>query len=166
MLILGFGLGAMAGFVLRQRPAARITGIEPDSALHHQAKQHFGDRVELLCAAAEEYLSTKPPSEPFDLVIDDCFEMQDGEPRRPTGMNESATLLSPWLTARGVLVRNLLPEDGTVAAQTRDLQQVFSHRMLRRFREWENVLVLASAQQFPSDARQRLRPRLRPAEQG
>ncbi|REJ81090.1 MAG: class I SAM-dependent methyltransferase [Acidobacteria bacterium] len=164
VLILGFGLGAMARIVRKRRPAARITGVEPDVDLvrRSSAAEDLAG-VELHRLSARDFLQrVRPPQDDdrFDLVIDDCFEMRGDEPVRPSGMNESAEWVAPWLQPRGIVVRNLLPEDGPVEEQTRDLAKRFRHRLVRRFRDWENVVVLTSSRPFPAASRAQLRPRL------
>lgn len=164
ILILGFGLGAMARLILARRPRAGIVGVEPDSEFFAAALrelEHSVAAVELLKLSAGSYLQRVASSAEvnrFDLVIDDCFEMRRGEPRRPVGMNRTAAALRPLLRDRGsIVVRNLLRDDGSIVDQTRDLREIFPYHLRRSFRDWENVLLLARRKPFPGRARQLLR---------
>lgn len=160
VLILGFGLGAMARLILEQRPAARIVGVEPDAELFSRAQQEFRRAPSvpaLLRLPAQSYLGRRRRQR-FDLVIDDCYEMIDGEPRRPAGMNQSGSRVVGLLNSQdSILVRNLLTDDGPVHEQTADLQSHFPYLLQRSFRDWENVLVLAKRTPFEPDARRSLR---------
>lgn len=109
VLVLGVGGGAaiqqLRNFV---RPRS-ITGIELSSIHLSIARRFFGvsgSDVELVCADAVNWMHNyKGPG--FDLIIDDLFADDDGEPARAVRVTrEWASVLKANLTSRGILVIN------------------------------------------------------------
>lgn len=84
VLLLGVGGGAVIRQYLSFLPIEQLVGVELDPMHLKIAKQHFGVRhsnVELIAADAIEWVrSYRGPG--FDVVIEDLFTEQDGEPVR------------------------------------------------------------------------------------
>lgn len=156
VLILGYGLGAMAAVALRARPGAALVGLEPNRERCLEAKQYARRGLEIRCEDAISYL--RYTQRRFDLVIDDCFEEPaDGDTRRPQALCEHAAIVRQKLAPRGIYVRNLLAGKGhSLAAQWRDVRAFFPWYRLRRFRDWDNALAIASDRPLAPGAWRRL----------
>lgn len=111
VLVLGVGGGAVIHQLQNWFPAARIIGIELDKTHLYIARKFFnlsGGQVELVEADALEWVR-QYRGLPFDLVIDDLFAEQEGEPIRvveatQTWMNN----LSRLMTDHAALVMNFI----------------------------------------------------------
>ncbi len=109
VLLLGVGGGA----VIRQLQClcnfSELTAVEIDEQHLEVARRWFGvedERVELLHADAIEWLANFD-GEPFDLIIDDLFGHDEGEPLRACPLTTHwVGLLQQNLTAGGLLVVN------------------------------------------------------------
>jgi spermidine synthase len=147
VLVLGYGLGKLGALLSAIRPQSRITGIELSGSYLRRAATVAPRNVELHHADAARYLlSTRRR---FDLVIDDCFRLVRGEPVRIAALNRSAGLVRSRLRPGGVYVRNLIPEgDDDLEDQCRDLRAAFPHLVLRRFRDWDNTLAIATVRKL------------------
>lgn len=109
VLVLGVGGGAVMQQFARWFPQAQLIGIELDR-LHIQiAREHFqliGDNIELIHGDAIDWVR-RYRGLPFDLVIDDLFAEQQGEPQRVIEANHRWTSeLAGLLTKHGTLVMN------------------------------------------------------------
>jgi spermidine synthase len=162
VLILGYGLGAMASVALHHRPAARIVGVESSAERAAAARALAGPGraapgADVRCADALSFLRRTRAR--FDLIIDDCFELaRDGDTFRSPSLYEHAAAVRARLLPDGLYVRNLLPQQGiALDAQWRDVRASFRYWQLRRFREWENVLVVASDRLVAASAWRHLR---------
>lgn len=153
--ILGYGLGAMGGLLSKLRPTARIVGVELSKKLHRKSRRHAPRNVELVQSDALRYL--RRCRRRFDLVVDDCFVVGDDGPYRPSELLSHAELVASRMNPKGVAVRNLLPDAGQLEHQSEDLRAAFRYVHLRRFRDWDNVLVIASQEPLPARWRRLLR---------
>lgn len=147
VLVLGYGLGRLGALLSALRPQSRIDGVELSGSYVRRAAAAAPRNVELHHADAATFLvSTR---ERFDLVIDDCFRLVRGEALRVAALNRSAGLVRARLRPGGVCLRNLLPEDDEVLEeQCRDLRAAFPQLVFRRFRDWDNVLAVASVRKL------------------
>jgi spermidine synthase len=111
ILVLGVGGGAVIHQLQRYIKPDEIVGIELSSVHIMLAKQHFGitDKlVRLVKADAIEWLNNyRGPA--FDMIIDDLFGEQDGEPVRAVKANkEWFEKLNSHLSPEGLLVMNFI----------------------------------------------------------
>ena len=159
VLILGFGLGAIGGMMIRSEPAPRIVGVEPLNKLYQAARDALPDGIELVRADAATYLRRSTGR--FDLILDDCFEIRDVEgesqPYRPPRLEVLPELAKATLHPGGLYVRNLLDQDDLGIDQQLDrVRASFQHLELRSFRDWDNVLLVASDGKLPEREVRRL----------
>lgn len=159
VLILGFGLGAIGGMMIRSEPAPRIVGVEPVAKLFQAARDALPEGIDLIRGNAVSYLRRCDAQ--FDLVLDDCFEIRsvdgDSQPYRPPRLEVLPELAKARLCAGGVYVRNLLDQDDLPIDQQLDgVRTSFRHLELRSFRDWDNVLLVASDADLASDEVRRL----------
>lgn len=166
-LVLGVGGGAvirLLDHVIRPR---ELVGIELDATHIHIARRFFGvtqGHASLIEADAADWLRryTGPK---FDLIIDDLFVEQDGEPVRAVeaDLNWLKTL-SKNLTDDGVLVMNFINTQ-TLRDAHRTLERSLSKRFATAFGlnllDYENVIGAFTGK--PREARQ-LRQALRSAD--
>lgn len=111
VLVLGVGGGAVIHMLNHFVKPKAITGVEL-SQLHIQmAKRFFGLRypnLEVVQANAIDWVATYD-GEPFDLIIDDLYFEQDGEPQRAIGADASwFDMLTSHLSDQGMLVMNFV----------------------------------------------------------
>ncbi len=148
VLILGFGMGAMGSMMKTRMPSAKIVGIEPDRKLHKAATAALTPDVTLRRSDAMSFL--RRTNETFDLILDDCFVVTadvSGEqvPYRPPKLEVLPELSKTHLSPNGIYARNLLDQDDLSLDQQR--QRILKHFNTvcdRSFRDWDNVLVVAS----------------------
>lgn len=159
VLILGFGLGAIGGMMVRSDPTLQVVGVEPLPRLFQAALDALPEGVDLVRADAATYL--RRCKDQFDLVLDDCFEIRtvDGEsqPYRPPRLEILPELARARLRPDGLYVRNLLDQDDLgIDQQLQRVRANFRNLELRSFRDWDNVLLAASDAQLPSREVRRL----------
>lgn len=111
ILVLGVGGGAVLRMFLDHFSPESITGIELNPTHIRVARKFFGlnnRKIELVEQDAVTWLKLyKGP--PFDLVIDDLFGEQDGEPIRAVEADiHWGKLVSKNLSASGLLICNFL----------------------------------------------------------
>lgn len=108
-LVLGVGGGAVIRQLQHFFAPEHILGVELDPVHLQVARRHFGlspQGAELHRADARDFLSAYAGA-PFDLIIDDLFIGQDGEPRRAVAADAPwARLLLRHLAPGGALVVN------------------------------------------------------------
>jgi len=111
VLVLGVGGGAVIRQLHRWYPACDITGVELDATHLYIARRFFqvkSPRIELVEADAIEWVN-KYRGLPFDLVIDDLFGEQAGEPYRVADANKRwVDRLGKILTPEGMIVMNFI----------------------------------------------------------
>lgn len=110
VLVLGVGGGAVIRQLLDLVNPQSVTGIELDPVHIAVAKQYFGlggnKAVCLRQADAVDWLG-RYRGKPFDLIVDDLFVENKGDPRRAVPVQkEWARLLSSHLNRSGVLAVN------------------------------------------------------------
>ena len=148
ILILGFGMGAMASMMTTRVPAAKIIGVEPDRALYAAASEELTANIALLNADAIGYLNNC--TQTFDLILDDCFVVQtdahgDQAPYRPSQLEVLPELAKAHLVTDGIYARNLLDQDDLPLEQQRlTILDHFHTIEERTFRDWDNALTIAS----------------------
>lgn len=109
ILVLGVGGGAVIRQLLNWFPDAYITGIELDKT-HVQIGRRFFDlkhkQIQLIEADAIEWVK-RHRGLPFDIIIEDIFTDQQGEPERVAAANTAwINSLSACLSSHGQLVMN------------------------------------------------------------
>jgi spermidine synthase len=176
VLMLGVGGGAVLRILECLAPPERVVGVELDGLLLRLGRDWFGlaeTRAELVEGDAGAWVrgALRRRRERFDLVVDDVFGEEQGNPVRPRGFDDGRwwRRLSRLLAPGGVLVVNFV---GEADLTTSDLCQDIAFR--RRFpaafrfscRGYENAAVaLMSNAVGPRTFRARLHahPALRPA---
>lgn len=158
VLILGYGLGMLGALVARLRPAAKLWGVERSPRLVRRARPYLPPGAELICDDALAFLRRTRMR--FDVILDDCFVLRGNDAVRPAELRRHAELVRCRLREGGLYVRNVLPE-GSLGSdpQTADIRACFRCTRLRRFREWDNVLALASGRTLAPRLLRRLEPR-------
>jgi SAM-dependent methyltransferase len=158
VLVLGYGLGTLGALLARIRPRSRIVGVERSPAYLRRAAPAAPPNVELRRADAARFLASN--RQRFDLVVDDCFLLVRGEPVRVPALDRSARRVRASLRPGGVYVRNLLPDDDdALERHCSDIRAAFPHLVYRRFRDWDNVLAIASTRALDAAELRRLHRR-------
>lgn len=134
ILVLGVGGGAVIRQLEKLVPFESLTALEIDPVHVAVARRWFGvndERVSLFEADAIAWVQ-RYTGEPFDMVIDDLFGHDSGQPVR-------ARALTPdWI----VLLRDLTTEEGLTVVncveseELRDAAQVFADGGYRHARRW------------------------------
>lgn len=118
-LVLGVGGGAVLRQLLHFVSPEALVGVELNPVHLHLARRYFGlcdRRLELVAAEAEAWVGAyRGPR--FDLIVDDAFGEQAGDPVRaiPASAAWFRTLLSR-LSPHGVLVMNFISRDDLVGS--------------------------------------------------
>lgn len=111
ILVLGVGGGAAIHLLQRYVKPAEIVGIELNPVHIMVAKKYFGitnKLAHLIQADAIEWLDNYS-GPPFDMIIDDLFGEQDGEPVRVAKANKAwFEKLNKHLSPEGMLVMNFI----------------------------------------------------------
>ena len=155
VLILGYGLGAMGSRIAHLRPDATIHGVEQNADYVRVASERASEPTVIYNDDALGFLERTRRR--FDLVIDDCFALENGTVKRPDELWPVAGLVARRLAADGLAVQNVLPDEKEgVDAELREFSRHYSTVETRRFRDWENILVLGSGRALPSGWRRRL----------
>lgn len=114
VLVLGVGGGAVIHQLQRYIKPAEIIGIELNPVHIMLAKQHFGitnKLAKLVQADAVKWIDDYS-GPPFDMIIDDLFGEQNGEPVRAVKANKVwFEKLNAHLSPEGVLVMNFISSD-------------------------------------------------------
>lgn len=109
VLVLGVGGGSVIRLIQHFLAVEQIIGVDLDRHHLHVAKTYFGvnhDSVALIEGNAIEYVDHYQGPE-FDLIIDDLFGDDDGEPERAVEVTESwFNRLASLLSSTGMLVFN------------------------------------------------------------
>ena len=111
VLVLGVGGGAVIHLLQRYIKPAEIIGVELNPVHIMLAKRYFGitnKLAKLVQADAVKWLDNYS-GPPFDMIIDDLFGEQDGEPLRAVKANKLwLEKLNNHLSPEGVLVMNFI----------------------------------------------------------
>lgn len=111
VLVLGVGGGAVIHQLQRYIKPAEIIGVELNPVHIMLAKKHFGitnKLAKLIQSDAVKWLDDYS-GPPFDMIIDDLFGEQDGEPVRAVKANKAwFEKLNSHLSPEGVLVMNFI----------------------------------------------------------
>lgn len=146
----------MGSHMAELRPEARIHGVEVSPELYDKALSRQPDQVTLELGDARKAL--RATHQRYDLILDDCFELIEGEASRPPELRRHAALARSRLAEHGFYVRNHLPDENHrfVREEIVDIDESFEWVAFRRFREWDNVLIVASRQPIERRAMRRL----------
>ena len=128
VLILGFGGGTVARQLRTFLPSARIVGVEIDAGVIDLARRHMAmDTLGIDVVIADAYRFLEETTERFDAIIDDLFLTGPSDVVR-SRVPEGDTLrgLVQRLTARGVLVANLITVAGVHRAVRRATRRAFA----------------------------------------
>ncbi len=111
VLVLGVGGGAVIHMLNQYMQPREIVGVEL-SGLHIKLAQRYFDlnydNLELVRANAVDWM-VEYQGEPFDLIIDDLYFEESGEPQRAIAADASwFDLLMEHLTDHGALVMNFV----------------------------------------------------------
>lgn len=133
ILVLGVGGGAVISQLRHWFPNCHVTGVELDKT-HIYIARHFFDvgdeNVDLIQADAIDWVRTYRGL-PFDLIIDDLFAEQAGEPYRVIRAGKSwIDQLSRLLTSHGMIVMNFIS-----GQELRDSAFFTSKTIQQRFRQ-------------------------------
>jgi len=109
-LVLGVGGGAALRMLADLTTPDRLVGVELDATLLDIGREWFGldeTGADLVHADAARWVADHS-RERFDLIVDDIFGEEDGEPLRPAGFDDAAwwRRLAAMLSPGGVLVVN------------------------------------------------------------
>lgn len=111
VLVLGVGGGAVIHLLQRYIKPAEIIGVELNPVHIMVAKKYFGisnKQAHLVQADAIKWLEDYS-GPPFDMIIEDLFGEQDGEPIRAVKANKVwFETLNSHLSPEGVLVMNFI----------------------------------------------------------
>lgn len=111
VLVLGVGGGAVLQMLRHYIEPEKIVGVELDAEHLYVARRFFklkGQDVELVHADAVDWI-THYQGPAFDMIIEDLFSEQDGEPVRVMKANgQWFSLMLRQLSADGVLVSNFI----------------------------------------------------------
>ncbi|MDH5484609.1 MAG: oxidoreductase [Gammaproteobacteria bacterium] len=114
VLVLGVGGGAVLQLLKEFSGPDKITGIELNPVHLYVARKFFnlkGKDIQLYQADAVSWLKSYK-GEKFDMIIDDLFYEEDGEPLPVTKANGIwFTDMLKHLSREGVIVRNFLSKD-------------------------------------------------------
>ncbi len=109
-LVLGVGGGAVMRMLAYFIPNISVTGLDLNPIHIQLAKQFFGlnqTQFTLICEDAKTWVSKLNPSHQFDLIIDDVFRGDNGDPKRPYAIDPAwLTILLAKLSHNGGLVFN------------------------------------------------------------
>jgi spermidine synthase len=110
LLLLGVGGGAVLRMLAHFFADLKLTGVDIDRQCLQLAKRYFGvsgKNFQLIAADAKAWVESQPKKNQFDIVIDDLYGGQNGDPQRPFPIE--ATWLANMcerLTNHGLLVIN------------------------------------------------------------
>ena len=147
VLVLGVGGGAVIQQLQRYVQPATVVGVELNPVHLQVARRFFGvdDRnTELHQAEAVAWMD-KYEGPPFDMIIEDLFGEQKGEPVRAVKANiEWCDVLSRHLSREGMLVLNFID-----SAEMRQSECLNKHYLSQHFKSafqftlplYENVIV-------------------------
>ena len=153
VLVLGVGAGAAIKKISDYVPQAKIIGVDIDKVHLQVARQFIGldsRRVKLVHADATAWLQNYKGAA-FDLIIDDLFFEQNGEPFRAIafGDNKATWLrcIKSCLTTKGLLVANCVSSKearSLVSGTLGSLSKAFPYGFSLREPSYENIICIAS----------------------
>jgi len=163
VLVLGVGGGTVLHQLQRYARVDELIGVELNPIHLQVAKRYFGVQrsgARLYQAEAGEWLRGYRGA-PFDLIIEDLFGEQDGEPVRPIEADAKwFRLLNRNLRKDGMLVMNFIGRQSlrqSAWIQSPAIRQLFSQAYQFTLPEYENYIAAFLKQ--PSSSRE-LRERL------
>ena len=153
VLMLGVGAGAALKKIHDLYPHADLTGVDID-AQHLRIARRFtrlhGNNIELIEGDAKAWLQAAARTK-YDVIIDDLFTEQDGEPKRAFSFDAHwLGLLRRRLANNGVLVANCVSlREARLMPRSSQLQQSgarpgFTYGYALQQAGYANVVVAAS----------------------
>lgn len=130
ILVLGVGGGNVIRMIQKYLPNASITGVDIDPINLKIAKEFFGvsgKNVRLVKDDAIDFLGGNKSPIHYDIIIDDIFTENEGEPMRALPFD------SHWYD----LVRSRLTDNGLHIVNMADLNEFKSHDVYKK-RLWMN----------------------------
>ena len=148
--VLGFGAGAVAGVLRATAGIEHLVGVELDPMHLSVADGFFGctEGCELVAGDAVEWVRAHREGGLYDLVIDDLYGEQAGEPVRCAPLDrEWFDDITKLLRPGGMLVLNLIEPDKVPylpPMQDAELAARFPHRKVFWLAGYENRVVVFS----------------------
>ena len=131
VLVLGVGGGSVIRQLNRFVSPEHIIGVELNPVHLYVARKYFGvdhSEAELIEADAVSWLNNYD-GPPFDLIIDDLFSEEDGEPVRAVAADHKwLSVITRNLNSRGMLVMNF------ISGKTLKSCALFSEKRNRAYR--------------------------------
>lgn len=153
VLVLGVGAGAAIKKISDYVPNVSIVAVDIDKVHLQVARRFVGlnrHKVKLVHADAISWLKAyKGPA--FDLIIDDLFFDQDGEPFRAVAFADKNAFwlrrIKACLSPQGLLIANCVSSKearSLVAGAQYSLSSAFSYGYSLREPNYENIICIAS----------------------
>lgn len=162
VLVLGVGGGAVFHSLRYFIQPELIVGVELDATHVQIAKRYFGIRgrgIELHTADAMDWLQHYA-GEKFDLIIDDVFAEQDGQPLQVTTATQKwLSLMRKHLSPQGMIVKNFVDQKtlGLASRQANFKQGFRSMFVLSGAKDQNRVAVFSRAALSQHDLRQHIK---------
>jgi hypothetical protein len=142
--LLGYGGGTLARLLRGADPRLRLTGVEPDEAVRHLAREHLGalgPGVRLIAGP----LGGGARAARFDAILDDIYAPADGHLSRPEGLEVLPGLARRRLRPGGVYAVSLRSPGGKVErAAVAAVRRSFRHVRVVYTGEWAHRIVVGS----------------------
>lgn len=146
VLVLGVGGGAVIHQLQRYIEPTEIVGVELNPIHIMVAKRYFGIKqkhAKLIEADAIKWLDDYS-GPPFDMIIDDLFGEQDGEPLRAVKANkEWVEKLNSHLSESGLLVMNFISRDdlkNCAAVSYKKIAKLFASSFQFTIADYDNAI--------------------------
>lgn len=152
ILMLGLGAGAAIKKIQQYACIDQVIAVDIDATHIYIAKKflHLTDRsISLQRADAEQWLS-RYNGPAFDIIIDDLFYEQDGEPLRAVDLHSNngawLSLLKRHLLKGGLLIANCTSpaEARSLVSKTSSSRRVFKYGMRFSKSAYANILAVVS----------------------
>lgn len=162
VLVLGVGGGAVFHSLRHFIQPELVVGVELDAMHVHIAQRYFGIKgrgIELHRADAMHWLAHYAGKK-FDLIIDDVFAEQDGQPLQVTAATQTwMSLLRRHLSPRGMIVKNFADQKSlSQAVQLGHIKQGFrSAFVLAGAKDQNRVTALLRQAAGANDLRQHIK---------
>lgn len=128
VLVLGLGGGTVVRQLRRLVPSVRLVGVEIDDGVVGLARRHMAfDELEVEVRVEDAYRFLARTTERFDAVVDDLYLTGPDDvmrARAPAG--DTLELLRARVADGGVLVANLIVDEGEHIAVTRRTRRAFA----------------------------------------
>lgn len=155
ILVMGVGAGAAIKKITDFVPSASIIGVDIDKVHLQVARQFVGldqRKVKLVHADAIDWLQNYD-GPAFDLIIDDLFFEQEGEPCRAIAFASNKALwfrrIKACLSPKGLLIANCVSSKearSLVSGASCSLPSAFASGYTLREPNYDNIICIASRQ--------------------